>query len=496
MEIKIKFENYSYFRIDADDYIMRALQKFLRYFVPGAQFSQPYRMKRWDGFKSFITQKNRIPLGSLEKTLAFIKKKFLVASVEIAPEYYNKIQDSSFLKDIEVYSKGERIIPRENQWQAINICIKNNRCVCVAPTSFGKSLVIYLLCRYHLNYNRKVIIVCPKQILVDQMIADFRDYGYDGAINGIYSGKEKTTSDITVATYQTLVKIPEILNSFDCLIQDECHQSKANSILSIIDKATKVKFKYGLTGSLKPNSIEYIFASTYIGFPHYITDTRTLMQEEVVAKLQVSIYRYIFPPSEMLDKRIDYQEERKKIGSADHRYKAILEEAGRINKTGMIAVVEIEQAQMLYEMARGMYPDRIIYQIRGGHIECNEVMYDSFEEIKPDIEKHKNALLIVGLKVFSTGVSIKNIHFGIMAVSTKSYTSVIQTIGRGLRINKTKKDFLFIDWFDDFRKNINTESYAYKHLRDRIVIYKEQGFEVSYYTVGEEQQNLLKGLEE
>lgn len=489
---KIKFENYSYFRIDTGSHIMSVLKKKFRYFVEGAQFSTAYKQRRWDGFKSFITQKNRMPLGCLEATYKFIKEKFPDEKIEFPNEYRNVKQEYDFLEDIELYSKGEVIKPRENQWETVEKCIKNNRCVCVAPTSFGKSLVIYLLCRYHINYGRKVLIVCPKKILVDQMIADFIDYGYEGDINGIYSGRERVSADITVITFQTLCKLPYLLKEYACLILDECHMCKANSMLSIIDNASNIQYKYGLTGSLKEGSIEYIFASTYIGYPHYITDTKTLIDEKVVAKLKVEIYRYVYPEPERRHKSFDYQAEKDFLRECEHRYKAILEEAGELNKTGMIAVVEIEQAQRLYEMGRGMFPERNIYQIRGNHIERNGEMFKSFEEIKPRIEKDKNALLIVGLKVFSTGVSVKNIHFGIMAVSTKSYTSVIQTIGRGLRVNKEKKDFLFIDWFDDFRQDGNSWTYMYDHLLDRLDIYKEQGFEVSYKIVGEENQNILE----
>ncbi len=488
---EIKFENYSYFRIDTSIPIMTALKKKFRYFVEGAQFSNAYKSRRWDGFKSFITKGNRMPLGCIVETYKFIKEKFPTEKIIVPQEYRNIQDDYEFLEDIEVYSKGEVIIPRDNQWEAIDKCIKHNRCVCVAPTSFGKSLVIYLLCRYHINYGRKVLIVCPKKILVDQMIADFIDYGYEGEINGIYSGQERVSSDITVITFQTLCKIPYLLEEYSCLILDECHMCKANSMLSIIDNASNIRYKYGLTGSLKEGSIEYTFASTYIGYPYYITDTKTLIEEKVVAKLKVEIYRYAYPESERITHSYDYKEEKEFLRKCEHRYKAILEEAGEINKTGMIAVVEIEQAQKLYEMARGMYPDRKIYQIRGNHIECNEEMFKSFEEIKPNIEQDKNALLIVGLKVFSTGVSVKNIHFGIMAVSTKSYTSVIQTIGRGLRINKEKKDFLFIDWYDDFRVDGNSFTYMYGHLLDRLKIYKEQGFEVEFKTVGENNQRIL-----
>lgn len=488
--MRIQFEDFSYFRVEANLGIMGALRRKYRYFVPGAQFSKPYKQKRWDGYKSLITQRNRLPLGALTEVLRLVKAQYPNEDISIPEEYIDLVEPFDFLLDIEVTSKGQRITPREDQWDAVEKCIRNNRCVCVAPTSFGKSLVIYLLCRYHITYGRKVLIVVPKKILVDQMIADFLDYGYEGDINGIYTGRERTSTDITVGTFQTMVKVPDLIDEFDCLIIDECHQAKSNSLVSIIEGASSIRYKYGLTGSLKEGSIEHLFASSYLGYPHYITDTNTLIKEQVVANLQVSIYRYVYPIHER-GLGLDYQQEKEFFRNCEHRYKAILEEAGSLNKTGMIAVVEIEVAQKMYEMARGMYPDRNIYQIRGGVCECGGRHYNSFEEVKPLIEQETNALLIVGLKVFSTGVSVKNIHFGIMAVSTKSYTSVIQTIGRGLRVNKEKKDFLFIDWFDDITESSGW-SYVYGHLLERIDIYKEQGWTINKKVVGEENQMLLK----
>ena len=73
-------------------------------------------------------------------------------------------------------------------------------------------------------------------------------------------------------------------------------------------------------------------------------------------------------------------------------------------------------------------------------------------------------------------------------VPIKSYVRTIQSIGRGLRISKTKTKVILIDIIDDLcGKTRNSkrgkENYAYKHFRERFVTYTEQKFKYKTATV-------------
>jgi superfamily II DNA or RNA helicase len=72
--------------------------------------------------------------------------------------------------------------------------------------------------------------------------------------------------------------------------------------------------------------------------------------------------------------------------------------------------------------------------------------------------------------IFSTGVNIKNIHMIIFAALGKSFTRVVQSIGRGLRKHKDKNKLIIIDIADKLR-------FGTKHYMKRKTIYTSEQIE-------------------
>lgn len=65
------------------------------------------------------------------------------------------------------------------------------------------------------------------------------------------------------------------------------------------------------------------------------------------------------------------------------------------------------------------------------------------------IEK-QNQILVSGYQLLSTGVNIKKLHSLLLASPLKSYTTVTQSIGRGMRLHDSKDVFTVFDLVDDF----------------------------------------------
>lgn len=65
------------------------------------------------------------------------------------------------------------------------------------------------------------------------------------------------------------------------------------------------------------------------------------------------------------------------------------------------------------------------------------------------IEK-ENQILVSNYPIMSTGVNIKRLFNIIFACPLKAYTTITQSIGRGLRLHPDKKVFRVIDIVDDF----------------------------------------------
>lgn len=81
-----------------------------------------------------------------------------------------------------------------------------------------------------------------------------------------------------------------------------------------------------------------------------------------------------------------------------------------------------------------------------------DLVLDSSLYIKYDIKNIylRNEILVSNYQLLSTGISIKRLFNLIFASPLKSYTTITQSIGRGLRLHPDKKIFRVIDIVDDF----------------------------------------------
>ena len=66
----------------------------------------------------------------------------------------------------------------------------------------------------------------------------------------------------------------------------------------------------------------------------------------------------------------------------------------------------------------------------------------------------------------STGVNIKRLNNLVFLTSSKSFSRVIQSIGRTLRLHESKTTAHLIDVSFNFK-------YSQRHLGDRLKLYKE-----------------------
>ena len=111
-----------------------------------------------------------------------------------------------------------------------------------------------------------------------------------------------------------------------------------------------------------------------------------------------------------------------------------------------------------------------VYFVRG------EVETEAREEIKKLMEQNDNIVCIAITKIFSTGINIKNLHNIILAAGGKSSITVVQSIGRGLRLHENKKMLNIFDLKDNGLK------YSEAHRDKRLKIYKKEKIETREYS--------------
>jgi len=103
--------------------------------------------------------------------------------------------------------------------------------------------------------------------------------------------------------------------------------------------------------------------------------------------------------------------------------------------------------------------------------------------------KEKPAIVIANYAIMSTGISIKNLHNLVFLSSLKAFTTIVQAIGRVLRLHGSKAKahiYDLVDIIDKIGKRGGvTQNYVQKHFYQRLEYYREEG-----YSINEKEINL------
>ncbi|EMW0060154.1 DEAD/DEAH box helicase family protein [Salmonella enterica subsp. enterica] len=496
-DIKIRFQDYSFVKIECDTSIAMELREFFSFEVDGAKFSARYKYSNWDGRIRLFTHENTLPIG-LTKTVGIFAKN-MGYSVWVDPrllekEEITKEEIDQWIDNHEVYSGNTKINPYWYQREAVFQGIRNRRRMLVLPTSAGKSLVCSLLSRWYLeHYEGKVLIIVPTTSLVVQMRDDFVDYRLfpHEAIHTIMSGSSKNVGDrlIVVSTWQSACKMSkEWFKQFGMVIVDECHKATAKNLTNIVNDMSHCRFKIGMTGSPKESKANLMQYVGLFGDISKIVSIDRLMDEGQVTKLKINclFLRYTDEECSAVKGR-EYAEEIKYITSNTRRNKFACNLALKLAKNGenvFLMFRNTKHGKMLYEALQRVHDK--VYYVDGG------VKTTDRDEFKKMAEGETGLICVASYGVFSTGVSIKNLHHVIFGHPVKESTIVRQSIGRALRKHGSKDIATVWDLIDHLavktksksaKKQFSHLNYALKHALERIKIYNEDKFDYATKTL-------------
>ncbi|EBU5494036.1 DEAD/DEAH box helicase [Salmonella enterica] len=486
-DIKIHFQDYSFVKIECSDSVSMELRDYFSFEVEGAQFSSRYKYGGWDGRIRLFTYENTLPIG-LIKTVGIFAKNMgytiwvdprLLEKEEVTEEGINQWIDS-----LDVYSGNNKISPYWYQREAVFKGIHNRRRMLVLPTSAGKSLVACLLSRWYLeHYTGKVLIIVPTTSLVVQMRDDFVDYQlfpYE-AIHCVMSGKSKEVGDrlITVSTWQSACKQPkEWFRQYGMVIVDECHKATAKNLTNIVNDMTHCRFKIGMTGSPKESKAHLMQYVGLFGDISKIVEIKQLMDEGQVTPLKINALFLRYSEEECRGmKGKDYADEIKFINGHSARNKFACNLAlklARRQENVFLMFRYSKHGKMLYNALQRVY-DKVYYV-------SSEITTTERDALKKMAENEKGMIVVASYGVFSTGVSIKNLHHVIFGHPVKESTIVRQSIGRALRKHGSKSLATVWDLIDDLcvmgrNGKVSRKNYAVKHAIERIKCYITDKFD-------------------
>jgi len=367
---------------------------------------------------------------------------------------------------------------RDYQNEIVNDCLKFGRGVVVLATAGGKTLTIAnLLERIYKKVNNKstwkVLVIVPDLGLVNQTYADFENYKVSFT-HGKWTGSSPVNLEDNVVIsnigiLQSSKSDTDWINYVDLLIIDECHKLRKGNKVNKIIKRINTKNKFGFTGTLPDNDADLWNIFGQIGPVIYQKDSYELRLEKYVSNAIIQIVKLHYKVKPQYSQQISdpgerYRQEFEFLFTNKFRNDTIEKLSTGVNNNTLILVDYIRHGEELLSQL-SQNKTKQVYFIQG------DVEVEERDKVKTLIENNNNVICIAISKIFSTGISINNLHYIIFASGGKAKIKILQSIGRGLRLHKDKSKLVIFDIADQLR-------YGIQHSEKRAELYKKENFNV------------------
>ena len=471
--IVVKKKNEVYIKVHGEQHVHHELADYFSFEVPEAKFlKRNPKYKYWDGMIRLYSPATGELYGGLLDHLSLWADQHNYNLTQEINERYGSVKEiNDFVSPAGVkhfMDKISKVKPRPYQYKAVYDALRNNRKLFLSPTGSGKSLMIYSLVRYYTATTKKILIIVPTTSLVEQMVSDFVEYGWDAEkhIHKICSGKDKVTEKkVIISTWQSIYKFPKrYFDDFDCVIGDEAHLFKSKSLTGIMTKLHNAKYRFGFTGTLNGTQTHKWVLEGLFGSCNQVTKTDELIKSGYLSNLRIKVLLCKHPPQYFSG----YQDEMEYLVTHRGRNNLIKNLVKDIEGNTLVLFNYIEKhGEPLHELINNSIDsERKVFFVHGG------TDVQDREEVRKLTEEEDNAVIIASYGTFSTGINIKRLHNIIFASPSKSRIRNLQSIGRVLRKGEGKTIATLYDIGDD----INGRNYTLKHLNERVNIYREENF--------------------
>jgi superfamily II DNA or RNA helicase len=352
----------------------------------------------------------------------------------------------------------------------------------ISCTGSGKSAVISIISGFLINKQKKGLILVPSINLVSQIHNDMLDYGlnelYDNThlIGGEYTEKH-FDKPLTVSTWQSVRLFKEHLDEIDFILVDEAQGLKGSESLDISQKCVNAEYKFGLSGTMPEEPIDRMSIMSAVGTPTIYIRTQGLIELGLATPVNINAIKLKYDSNVIHEysKLSTHHQRLKYIKEYENRNLFISSLARQVTENSGNTLVLFEHVEHGKNIFKNICKSRIgidpenklitgkkafefqkehrLYFING------DVKGGVREQIRNILETDTDAILVANYSTMSTGVNIKNLHNIVFASPMKSFVTITQSIGRGIRTHVSKDVVNIYDLVDDFKNFIKQYNY-------------------------------------
>ena len=474
--------------------------------VKNFQFMPAFRAGTWDGRIRHIKNDGLFAVGLIPEMTKKMDEWDIPFRIHQDDEA--KVDISNFdavIQDELIDKQDTPMQPWEHQTRIAKTLLEHKRGIARSATSSGKTYTMAMICKYLLYTKlvKNILIIVPKIDLVVQGQRDFMEFGYTQDEVGMYFGEVKDTSTpIIISTWQSLMNIKdkEFFENFECVIGDEVHlagegstksktksQSGGTIFKRCIDSCKNATYRFGLTGTMPSDRLNQRSIRGCLGDVLVEVTANELMKKKHVADLKIVLTLINYEDMKSVKKEIKefkkeydedastsaYNAERDFIQSYVPRYRLVTKIVNKCLKSKenvLVLASTIEFGKKLKSAIEHKCKDLTFVE----HI-YGEMPVKERQAIIKKVEENTNCVMVATTSLFSTGISVKNLHTAILANFGKSKITNLQAVGRILRLHDSKDSAKVFDLIDNGLK------YSEQHGALRVEYYDSEQFDTIIY---------------
>jgi len=435
----------------------------LTYYVPNYIHMPSYKIGRWDGRISLMSMTGKTYLNLVDAVIPIFEAAGYSFEIEDNRKDWSeditklKIPDKNIFSDY-TWDDGTPIVLRDYQINAVIIAMERGQGLLEMSTGSGKTLTCAAISKIYSEIGNVVVIV-PNIDLIVQTQSLFKRVGIDA---GIWYGEVKDNKQVTISTWQSLQYATELMIGVSCVICDEAHLAKADTLTSILSgAAANVPFRFGCTGTVPKEDIWKQQITGILGPIIFQLKAWELQELGVLASAEVIqiTLEDSRNPEYIVDSAYfeDWTDQINWFFANKNRMQtitSIMEDSAEV-EGNLLALIPFKKHGITLQN-----------NIDGARRVDGDIRGKKRMEVYKEFNESDNDVLIATFGVASTGIDIPRIYVLCFIEPGKKFEKVIQSIGRGLRKAKDKDHIIIIDFATD-------AGIGKKHATARRKLYKE-----------------------
>jgi superfamily II DNA or RNA helicase len=428
-----------------------------------------------------ITPTGRFDVGLYDEIQQYIWDNQYQVTVTKTDEFKTAQATRSFLSE-ELPACDLKYKLRPYQEDAVKGCLQTGRGTTILATGGGKTLIMAAILQHIISSNPKFqcALIVPDLGLVEQTYNSFKEYGVKFTVSK-WTGKSEInlSSNVIICNMgiiQSKNSNTEWIEYSDVVMVDEVHKlRRSNKINKLINKVHTCN-RYGFTGTMPEDMLDQWNIIGKIGAIIFNQNSYDLRQKNFIANVKIQMLKMEYKDQPATTTSTNpteaYRNEINFIIHNKYRNDILAKLCANFDNNALLMVDYLEHGEILHQHLSDNCKDKKVYYIRG------EVEVTERERIRKLIEERNDVVVVAISKIFSTGIDIKNLHYIIFASGGKAKVKIIQSIGRGLRLHKDKKELIIFDIVDSLR-------YGLQHAAKREQFYKTESITYGTQTIKE-----------